>query len=65
MVLRACRLPRGVAYARLHDALKKEGFVIYAAQGDLAMTLFRISTMGELNSKDVDRLLGCFARLRA
>jgi 2-aminoethylphosphonate-pyruvate transaminase len=39
--------------------------VIYAEQGDLSKTLFRISTMGELNSKDVERLLGCFARLRA
>lgn len=65
VVLRAYRLPNGVAYVRLHDALKGEGFVIYAGQGDLSKTLFRISTMGEIKSKDVDRLLGCFARLRA
>jgi 2-aminoethylphosphonate-pyruvate transaminase len=65
VVLRAYRLPNGLAHAELHDELKKEGFVIYAGQGDLSKTLFRISTMGELNSQDIDRLLGCFARLRA
>jgi 2-aminoethylphosphonate-pyruvate transaminase len=49
-------------YARLHDALKAEGFVIYAGQGNLSDTLFRISTMGNLTSADIDRLLDCIAR---
>jgi 2-aminoethylphosphonate-pyruvate transaminase len=48
----------------LHDALKAEGFVIYAGQSNLAKTLFRISTMGSVTSQDIERLLGCFARLR-
>jgi 2-aminoethylphosphonate-pyruvate transaminase len=64
VVLRAYRLPTGVSYTALHDALKADGFVIYAGQGDLSKTLFRISTMGNLTSQDIDRLLGCFARLR-
>lgn len=63
VVLRAYRLPDGVSYETLHDALKTEGFVIYAGQGDLAKTLFRISTMGNLTAADMDRLLAAFARL--
>jgi 2-aminoethylphosphonate-pyruvate transaminase len=47
----------------LHDALKADGFIIYAGQGNLSKSLFRISTMGDLTSADIDRLLLCFARL--
>src|SRR5205085_7203349 len=36
-------LPEGITYTELHDALKEDGFVIYAGQGDLAKTFFRIS----------------------
>jgi 2-aminoethylphosphonate-pyruvate transaminase len=63
VVLRAYHLPAGLAYAQLHDALKADGFVIYAGQGNLSNTLFRISTMGNLASADIDRLVVCFARL--
>jgi 2-aminoethylphosphonate-pyruvate transaminase len=63
VVLRAYLLPPGMHYVRLHDALKAEGFVIYAGQGNLSDTLFRISTMGDLTSTDIDRLLDCIARL--
>lgn len=63
VVLRAYHLPRGRSYAQLHDALKAEGFVIYAGQGDLSKTLFRISTMGSVTAPDIERLLRCIARL--
>lgn len=63
VVLRAYALPAGMAYARLHDALKADGFVIYAGQGNLSKNLFRISTMGEMAAADIDRLLQSFARL--
>jgi 2-aminoethylphosphonate-pyruvate transaminase len=63
VVLRAYTLPAGIAYPRLHDALKADGFVIYAGQGNLSKNLFRISTMGELAEADIDRLLHSFARL--
>lgn len=63
VVLRAYKLPAGLSYAQLHDALKADGFVIYAGQGNLSKTLFRISTMGEVTSPDIERLLQCFARL--
>jgi 2-aminoethylphosphonate-pyruvate transaminase len=60
------RLPSGVTYAQLHDALREEGFVIYAGQGDLARTIFRIANMGDLRDTDVERLLGaCTHALRA
>lgn len=60
VVLRSYRLPTGVAYGTLHDAVKASGFVIYAGQGRLAETLFRISTMGAVTAADMDRLLQCF-----
>jgi 2-aminoethylphosphonate-pyruvate transaminase len=50
-------LPKGITYAELHDALKDEGFVIYAGQGDLAKTFFRVSTMGELPLPTLERFL--------
>jgi 2-aminoethylphosphonate-pyruvate transaminase len=63
VVLRAYRLSPGVAYDQLHDALKADGFVIYAGQGDLSKTLFRISTMGSLSAADIDRLIQSFSRI--
>ena len=64
VVLRSYRLPAGLTYDRLHDSLKADGFVIYAGQGDLSKTLFRVSTMGNLDKTDIDRLMTCFAKLR-
>jgi 2-aminoethylphosphonate-pyruvate transaminase len=60
VVLRAYRLPAGLAYTTLHDALKSGGFVIYAGQGNLSEAIFRISTMGNLTPTDIDRLIRCF-----
>jgi 2-aminoethylphosphonate-pyruvate transaminase len=57
VVLRAYRLPSGIDYATLHDGLKARGFVIYAGQGDLSKTLFRISTMGAIDAADMTRLI--------
>ncbi|KVE68904.1 2-aminoethylphosphonate aminotransferase [Burkholderia vietnamiensis] len=63
VVLRAYRLPQGVAYEALHDGLKARGFVIYAGQGGLSKELFRISTMGAIEAADVERLLEGFTAL--
>jgi 2-aminoethylphosphonate-pyruvate transaminase len=63
VVLRAYQLPSGMAYPALHDGLKADGFVIYAGQGDLSKSLFRISTMGDLTAADIARLLQSFARM--
>lgn len=65
VVLRAYRLPSGVAYDTLHDGLKQAGFVIYAGQGDLAREIFRISTMGDLEPADMDRLVAAVGKIVA
>ena len=59
VVLRSYRLPAGVSYATLHDALKAHGFIIYGGQGNLSQRLFRVSTMGDVTAADIDRLLRC------
>lgn len=56
-VLVSYRVPEGVSYATLHDRLKDAGFVIYAGQGQFHGTIFRISTMGDVGSADMERLL--------
>ena len=46
--VRSVPLPDGVAYAPLHDELKRHGYVIYAGQGPLAKEIFRVCCMGTL-----------------
>jgi 2-aminoethylphosphonate-pyruvate transaminase len=46
--IRSVRLPEGVGFDELHDALRAHGFVVYAGQGRLASEVFRISCMGAL-----------------
>lgn len=60
-VLRAYTLPAGLDYAAVHDGLKRHGFVVYAGQGGLAERMFRISTMGDINDYDLERLLAALA----
>jgi 2-aminoethylphosphonate-pyruvate transaminase len=62
VVLRSYHLPSNVSYQELHDELKAGGFIIYAGQGGLSSSLFRISTMGDMSATDIDRLLACCAR---
>jgi 2-aminoethylphosphonate-pyruvate transaminase len=45
-----------VSYGPLHDGLKAKGFVIYAGQGELAKTVFRLAYMGDIQAQDLDRL---------
>ena len=56
-VLNAFHLPTDIDYQTLHDELKKSGFVIYAGQGDLSKTLFRISCMGEISDQELQRFV--------
>jgi 2-aminoethylphosphonate-pyruvate transaminase len=46
--VRSFRLPDGVDYRNLHDALKRDGYIIYAGLGDAAQTTFRICTLGAI-----------------
>lgn len=47
------RLPNGVPYDALHDAMKARGFIIYAGQGDLKRWAFRIANLGTLTPRDM------------
>lgn len=51
------RLPLGVSYDFLHDALKRSGFVIYAGQGPLAASIFRVAAMGDVAEADYRRFV--------
>lgn len=63
VVLRAYKLPAGIDYPLLHDALKAEGFIIYAGQGALSKEMFRISTMGAVTAADMARLVAAIGSL--
>ncbi|MGH8503206.1 MAG: 2-aminoethylphosphonate aminotransferase [Gammaproteobacteria bacterium] len=60
VVLSAYRLPAGLSYETLHDALKARGFIIYAGQDGLAKTIFRVAVMGAITDTDIDRLVSAF-----
>lgn len=55
-VLWSWLLPEGDNYERVHDFLKERGFVIYAGQGELGASIFRIAHMGDINNDDLARL---------
>jgi 2-aminoethylphosphonate-pyruvate transaminase len=55
-VMCSYRIPSGVTYDALHDALKARGFIIYAGQAQFAERIFRIAHMGAISDDDVDRL---------
>lgn len=56
-VLTALWTPDGVPYGRLHDALKRKGFIIYAGQSELSGKIFRVSNLGDVTEKDIRRFL--------
>jgi 2-aminoethylphosphonate-pyruvate transaminase len=58
--VRSLRLPAGVSYEYLHDAVKRDGYVIYAGLGEAARTTFRVCTLGAL---EVEVLAGFIASL--
>jgi len=55
--LTALRLPDGVTYSELHGQLKKNGFIIYAGQGNFLNKIFRIANMGDLKTEDIKTCL--------
>jgi 2-aminoethylphosphonate-pyruvate transaminase len=56
-ILNSFHLPEGVDYRTLHDGLKRKGFVIYAGQGGLVQSIFRIAVMGAVTSADISRFI--------
>lgn len=62
-VLNAFHLPDGLTYKDLHDQLKEKGFVIYAGQGGLVKSLFRVSCMGDITEEDMNRFISSFKEI--
>jgi len=60
-VLTTFRLPAGVTYPALHDAMKRRGYVIYAGQGPIATYAFRVANMGTLTPADMEKVVATFA----
>ena len=60
--VRSFRLPDGVDYRNLHDALKRDGYVIYAGLGNAAKTTFRICTLGALQLEVLADFVASFDR---
>jgi len=63
VVLQSFYLPEGITYDKLHNYLKANDFVIYAGQGELAQSIFRISIMGDLTFKDLENLINLFKEI--
>jgi 2-aminoethylphosphonate-pyruvate transaminase len=59
-ILTTFRLPPGIAYEPLHDAMKRRGYIIYAGQGDIRSYAFRVSNMGTLTPKDMEGVVAAF-----
>ena len=68
-ILTTFRLPAGIAYDPLHDAMKRRGYIIYAGQGDIRKYAFRVANMGTLTPRDMHGVVEAFgaalAELRA
>ncbi|MER6195752.1 aminotransferase class V-fold PLP-dependent enzyme [Streptomyces sp. NPDC001586] len=61
--LTAVRIPQALTYTALHEGLRRDGFVIYSAQEQLAQEFFRLSTMGCMTSGEIDSFLSALDRL--
>ncbi len=55
--LTGLKLPKGLSYEKLHGELKVNGFVIYAGQGNLSESIFRIANMGDIKQEEFKRFL--------
>jgi 2-aminoethylphosphonate-pyruvate transaminase len=60
-ILTTFKLPAGIAYDPLHDAMKRRGYIIYAGQGDIRKYAFRVSNMGTLTPTDMRGAVEAFA----
>jgi 2-aminoethylphosphonate-pyruvate transaminase len=59
-ILTTFALLPGLAYDPLHDAMKRRGYVIYAGQGDLRMSAFRVANIGTLTPQDMEGVVEAF-----
>jgi 2-aminoethylphosphonate-pyruvate transaminase len=54
------RLPAGITYEALHEAMKRRRYVIYAGQGALKTYAFRVANMGTLTPMDMRDAVAAF-----
>jgi 2-aminoethylphosphonate-pyruvate transaminase len=59
-ILTTFRLPPGLGYEALHDAMKRRGYIIYAGQGEIRTYAFRVSNMGTLTPEDMRGVVAAF-----
>ena len=60
--VRSLPLPAGIEYEELHDAIKRDGYVIYGGLGDAATTSFRVCALGALKIEALDGLIASLER---
>ena len=60
-ILTTFRLPPDVSYDALHDAMKRQGYIIYAGQGAIRSHAFRVANMGTLTPVAMQAVVGAFA----
>ncbi|HYM84724.1 MAG TPA: aminotransferase class V-fold PLP-dependent enzyme, partial [Candidatus Dormibacteraeota bacterium] len=60
--VRSLPLPAGVTYDVLHDAVKADGFVIYAGLGEAAATNFRVCALGALEIPALEAFIASLER---
>ncbi len=63
VVLNGFYLPKGLEYQTLHDRLKERGYIIYSGQGELARSIFRISTMGAIRLTDLEDFIAVIGEI--
>lgn len=56
-------LPDGMDFAKLQEAVRADGFVIYAAKPPLTDRFFQVGVMGELEDSDLVRFVGVLESL--
>jgi 2-aminoethylphosphonate-pyruvate transaminase len=56
-----CRLPDGVAFDALYEAVKKRGIILYGCKGTLEGRFLQIANMGHLSGDVIDHVLRILA----
>lgn len=56
-----CRLPEGVAFDALYEAVKERGIIVYGCKGALADRYMQIANMGHLGEDVIDQFLRVLA----
>lgn len=56
-ILLAIRLPINMDYWKVHDMLKRDGFIIYSGKDNLEQGIFRVATLGHIDEKEIKLFL--------